>query len=177
MSIMTWILTAALLPATVGDAPVAAEETETAEAAIEAAEVAEEVVEDDVEEKKPPSLLGEVSREQIELAEPTWVAAQVEAEVEADAALELSTLEGGDVSVTVYLGTWCDDSKRELARFWRALDDAGYFDVDVTYLAVDRSDKRPPELAEDQQIFWVPTFIVERGGEEVGRLSLRSTAR
>ncbi|MEM1181506.1 MAG: thioredoxin family protein, partial [Acidobacteriota bacterium] len=130
----------------------------------------EEPVQEETEEKKPPSLLGEVTRSQIESAEPGWVAAQVEAEVDAGAALELSAVEGGDVSVTVYLGTWCDDSRDELARFWRALDDAGYFDVDVKYLAVDRSDKRPPELADDLQIFWVPTFIVERGGEEVGRV-------
>lgn len=122
------------------------------------------------EEKKPPSLLGEVSRAQIEEAEPGWVAAQVEAEVDAEAAMELSTLEGGDVSITVYLGTWCDDSKLELARFWRAVDDAGYFDIDVVYHAVDRGDRRPPELVAERGLHWVPTFIVERDGQEVGRV-------
>lgn len=123
-----------------------------------------------VTEPKPPSLLGEVSREQVEAAEPGWVAAQAESEIDVDAAQALAGVEPG-ASVTVYFGTWCSDSRREVSRFWRALDEtAGLVSFDVRYVAVDRRDKRPPEMERDLGLRYVPTFIVERGGREVGRM-------
>ncbi len=119
---------------------------------------------------EPPSLLGEVSREQIEAAEPGWVATQVESDLDADVAMALVDVEPG-ASVTVYLGTWCSDSRRELARFWRALDEtAGLVSFGVRYVAVDRRDRRPPEMERDLGLRYVPTFVVERDGEEVGRM-------
>jgi hypothetical protein len=122
------------------------------------------------EEKAPPSLLGPVSREQLEAAEPSWVAAEVEAAPDAEAAQALAAVPPG-AEVTVYLGTWCSDSRRELARFWRALDEGGGEPpFAIEYIAVDRGDKRPPELLRDLDLRYVPTFIVRRGGEEVGRM-------
>lgn len=123
-----------------------------------------------VTELRPPSLLGEVSREQVEAAEPGWVAAQAASEIDADAAQALAEVEPG-ASITVYFGTWCSDSRREVSRFWRALDEtAGLVSFEVRYVAVDRRDKRPPEMERDLGLRYVPTFIVERGGREVGRM-------
>ena len=125
---------------------------------------------EDEEEKVPPSLLGPVSREQLEAAEPSWIAAMIEAAPDAEAALALAEVPPG-AEVTVYLGTWCSDSKRELARFWRALDETGgAVPFTIEYIAVDRADQRPPELERDLGLRYVPTFIVRRGGEEVGRM-------
>ncbi len=122
------------------------------------------------EPKEPPSLLGPVSRAEIEAAEPAWVAAQAEAELDAEAAGALGTVEPG-AEVDVYLGTWCSDSERELARFWRALDqNFGVVPFEVRYIAVDRSDQRPPELSRDLDLRYVPTFIVRREEREVGRM-------
>ncbi len=122
------------------------------------------------EPPEPPSLLGEVSREQIEEAEPEWVAAGIEAELDAEAAQALAAVEPG-ATIDVYLGTWCSDSQRELARFWRALDENfGDLPFEVAYVAVDRSDQRPPALLEDLDLRYVPTFIVRRDGREVGRM-------
>ncbi len=122
------------------------------------------------EEKPPPSLLGPVSREQLEAAEPSWVEAEIEAAPDPAAAQALAAVPPG-AEVTVYLGTWCSDSRRELARFWRALDEAGGEPpFAIEYIAVDRSDQRPPELERDLDLRYVPTFIVRRSGEEVGRM-------
>ncbi len=124
----------------------------------------------DDEPKKPPSLLGSVSREQLEAAEPAWVTAGVEAELDLEAAQALAAVEPG-AEIAVYLGTWCSDSERELARFWRALDENfGAVPFEVEYIAVDRSDQRPPELLRDLDLRYVPTFIVRRDGREVGRM-------
>lgn len=124
----------------------------------------------DDEEPTPPSLLGPVSRDQVERAEPSWVEAQIEAEPDYQAAVALADVAAG-AEVTVYMGTWCSDSRRELARFWRALDlVGGEVPFSVEYLAVDRAANRPPELAEEVGLDYVPTFIVRRDGEEVGRV-------
>lgn len=40
----------------------------------------------------------------------------------------------------------------------------------IDYQAVDRRANRPPELERDLNLLYVPTFIVRRGGEEVGRM-------
>ncbi|MEM8962967.1 MAG: thioredoxin family protein [Acidobacteriota bacterium] len=120
-------------------------------------------------ERKPPSLLGDVVREQIEAAEPEWVSAQVESGAQAEPAAALADVEPAEV--TVYFGTWCGDSRRELARFWKALDETGgLVPFTVRYIAVDRYDERPPELEDEVGLRWVPTFIVERSGEELGRI-------
>lgn len=124
----------------------------------------------DEEEKVPPSLLGPVSREQLEAAEPSWVAAAIEAEPDPESARALAEVPPG-AEVTVYLGTWCSDSKREVSRLWRALDEVGgMVPFSIDYIAVDRADARPPELEREVGLRYVPTFIVRRDGEEVGRM-------
>ncbi len=169
-----WIFRTALLAALAaatafGPAASAAEAQEPAEQAAEAVEPAAEP-EEPKEEKVPPSLLGPVTREEIEAAEPTWVEALIEAIPDPEAAAALAEV-GSGAELVVYFGTWCSDSKRELARFWRALDETGgLVPFEIEYIAVDRRDERPPELERDLDLRYVPTFIVRRGGEEVGRM-------
>jgi len=118
----------------------------------------------------PPVLTGTVSREQVEDAVPAWVAKVVEAQIDEGDAGALATVEPG-ASLTIYFGTWCSDSAREVSRFWRVLDQVGgLVPFDIEYIAVDRADKRPPELAETVHLLYVPTFIVRREGHEVGRV-------
>lgn len=118
----------------------------------------------------PPSLLGDVSRAEIEAAEPHWVTTEIEAEIDSAAALALMAVPSG-AQVEVYLGTWCSDSERELARFFRALDESGSMvPFEIRYIAVDRKEKRPLELLHDLDLQYVPTFIVRRNGNEIGRV-------
>jgi hypothetical protein len=119
----------------------------------------------------PPEVLtGVVSRPQIEAAAPSWTAVAAASEVDADAARALAEVAPG-AAVTVYFGTWCSDSRREVSRFWHALDAAGAeMPFTVRYVAVDRSKEVPAELAAKADLQYVPTFVVERGGQEVGRV-------
>ncbi len=115
-------------------------------------------------------LTGAVTREEIERALPGWVGATVEVRIDTEDATALASVEPG-ATVTVYLGTWCSDSAREVPRFWRALDQVGgMVPFDVELIAVDRAENRPPELVESADLKYVPTFVVSRGGEEVGRV-------
>jgi thiol-disulfide isomerase/thioredoxin len=151
------VLAAAALAIEIG-VPCAAEAQEPAPPAEEA------------EEKVPPSLLGPVTREEIEAAEPSWVAALIEAAPDFETALALAEVPPG-AEVVVYFGTWCSDSRRELPRLWRALDESGgLVPFEIEYVAVDRGEQRPPELKSELDLRYVPTFIVRRGGEEVGRM-------
>lgn len=115
-------------------------------------------------------LVGAVSREQIEMAHPEWVQAEVSSSPDAEAARALAAIEPG-AEVTVFLGTWCGDSEREVPRFWRALDEAGG-DVpfQIHYIGVDRQKKEPAAPIANFEIEYVPTFIVSRQGREVGRI-------
>lgn len=124
--------------------------------------------------EEEPVLTGRVSREQIEEAMPSWVGETVAAEIDEEAATALAAVEPG-AEVTVVLGTWCSDSLREVPRFWRALDRVGgLVPFEVTYLAVDRAKQEPAELLAGLEVTHVPTFIVRRGGREVGRIVERS---
>src|ERR1700692_4469803 len=67
---------------------------------------------------RPQALLGPVTRQQVEAAAPAWVQAGVEAKPALGAARALAAVEPG-AEVTVLLGTWCSDSRREVSRLWR----------------------------------------------------------
>jgi len=113
--------------------------------------------------------VGPVTRETVE-ATPEWMQAEVDARPEAGAAKALATVEPG-AEVTVFLGTWCGDSRREVPRFWKALDAAGGgVPFQVRYVAVDRQKKEPADALAKEDVRYLPTFIVRRGGHEVGRI-------
>lgn len=70
----------------------------------------------------------------------------------------------------VFLGTWCSDTKRELPRFFKSMDQAGLSELQVILIGLDRSKKDTEELTEKWQIEFVPTFIFIRNGRELGRI-------
>ncbi|HVT43908.1 MAG TPA: HEAT repeat domain-containing protein [Thermoanaerobaculia bacterium] len=91
-----------------------------------------------------------------------------------DAVIELlaSSVHDGD-RIEVVLGTWCDDSEREVPKLLRILDILGSdyeIDLPVRYLAVDRTKMAPAALIEGKRIEKVATFIYYRDGEEIGRI-------
>ncbi|MGZ3453141.1 MAG: hypothetical protein ACXVEF_26270 [Polyangiales bacterium] len=110
--------------------------------------------------KSPEDLVGHVSREQLE-ALPAWKAARASAHADPDASVALRGVPKG-ASVTIVLGTWCSDSRRELTRFFDALDRAGGpVPFAVEYVAVDHGKGGWK---------WIPVFIVIRDDKEVGRI-------
>lgn len=121
-------------------------------------------------EDAEPVLLGALTRWDLEEAMPGLVEEQVTATPDLAAAVALAEALSG-AEIVVYLGTWCSDTRRELARFWRALDEAGVIDPhEVTYIGVDRRMRQPQEMLTGIDLQLVPTFIVRRGGTEVGRV-------
>ncbi|MGB3563707.1 MAG: thioredoxin family protein [Thermoanaerobaculia bacterium] len=127
-------------------------------------------VESEASEDEEPVLLGPLARGEIEAAVPDWVEAEMEAQADLDAAVLLESAFDG-AEVVVFMGTWCSDSRRELARLWRALDDIGAdHPGQMSYIGVDRDKQEPSALVDGHDLLYVPTFIVRRDGHEVGRI-------
>lgn len=77
-------------------------------------------------------------------------------------------------NVLIFLGTWCGDSRREVPRFLKILDEAQFPNERLKIVAVDRREpniKKSPMGEEwGLQIKRVPTFIFLKDGKEVNRI-------
>lgn len=73
-------------------------------------------------------------------------------------------------NITVVMGTWCDDSHRELPRLLKILDTIGYPENKLTLLAVNRKKESPNGDEGLMNIQKVPTIVVTKYGKEVGRI-------
>ncbi len=117
-----------------------------------------------------PVLLGNLTREQVEAAVPDWVQAEIEALPEKTAIAALASVPPG-AEVTVYMGSWCPDSRREVSRLWRVLDESGgSLPCKISYIGVDHDKKEPVAMVAGSGLLYVPTFVVKRDGREVGRI-------
>ncbi|MDQ3036349.1 MAG: thioredoxin family protein [Myxococcota bacterium] len=113
--------------------------------------------------------MGATSREEIESALPAWREAAARADVEEETSRSLASVPPG-AEVIVYLGTWCGDSRREIARLFRALELVPEpYPFTVSWIGVDRA-KTAPGHTEGADVRFVPTIVVRRDGAEVGRI-------
>ena len=79
-----------------------------------------------------------------------------------------------NVEVKIYLGTWCGDSKREVSRFLKIVDESKIDMASIDLICLDgRSEnyKQGPDNEEKGlDIHRVPTFIFYEKGKEIGRI-------
>ena len=77
-------------------------------------------------------------------------------------------------SITIFLGTWCGDSKREVPRVLKMLDCCGFPANNLTLVMVSNKDslyKKSPQHEEaGKNIVRVPTIIIEQKGAAIGRI-------
>lgn len=75
-----------------------------------------------------------------------------------------------DVTITVFMGTWCEDSQRETPHFYKILDKAGFDESKLTLITVSEEKTTPQGLEEGKNITNVPTLIFNKDGKELGRI-------
>jgi thiol-disulfide isomerase/thioredoxin len=70
----------------------------------------------------------------------------------------------------VFGGTWCDDTKYILPKFYSLTDAAAVPANNISLIGVDRRKKTLGNLAESLNVINVPTIIVLKDGKEIGRV-------
>ena len=122
----------------------------------------------------PAPLVGHVTRAAVEDYE-TWKTLRAQDYTPDPSAVRTIAERGRDVQVLLILATWCPDSKREVPRFFKILDQAGIGLERVTMVGVDRSKKDAEGLTVKHEIQRVPTFVFFRGDQEIGRVTEKAT--
>lgn len=73
-----------------------------------------------------------------------------------------------NITIKGFMGTWCDDSKRETPNFYKILDEVAFDYSKLDLVTVDRQ-KKANGLEKGYNIIRVPTFIFYKNGKEIGR--------
>lgn len=73
-----------------------------------------------------------------------------------------------DVTIKAFMGTWCDDSRREIPNFYKTMDATGFNYSNLELITVNEK-KKAKRLEKGYKITHVPTFIFYKNGKEIGR--------
>ena len=72
------------------------------------------------------------------------------------------------LTVKIFMGTWCEDSQREVPRFLNILN---YLNVeDYEIIGLDKNKKSPHKFEKGMNIHHVPTFIIYQNEKEINRI-------
>ena len=77
----------------------------------------------------------------------------------------------GAYRLTIFLGTWCEDSHYLVPQLYKVLEATGYPVNTITIYAVDRDKKGRHNEEKIFSITNVPTIIVSQGDKETGRIT------
>jgi len=77
--------------------------------------------------------------------------------------------------ITVVLGTWCSDSRREIPRFFKVMDNAGYSPNSIKVICVDSQKTAGDTDISTLKFEKVPTIIVTNYNKELGRIVEKPT--
>ena len=75
-----------------------------------------------------------------------------------------------EVKIMIYAGTWCGDSKRHVPNFLETLKRSDYPLESVSFRLLDHSKKDKLGREISDSIKFIPTFIIYREGNEIGRI-------
>ncbi|WP_103071690.1 thioredoxin family protein [Aquimarina sediminis] len=73
------------------------------------------------------------------------------------------------VTIKIFMGTWCGDSKRETPTFYKILDNTDFDYKNLELITVSREKDTPEGFEKDLNIMRVPTFIFYKDEKEMGR--------
>jgi hypothetical protein len=127
------------------------------------------------EESEKPMLIGYTTREAFKDTNFAWWFDSEYEMYEPDPASlpELKEKMNG-ITVTIAMGSWCSDSRREVPRFLKITDAISYSSDKITFINVNREKtaeiKKVTGEAEQFTIDFVPTIFFYRDNKEIGRI-------
>ena len=117
-----------------------------------------------------PMLLGPIAIEELQ-QDPFGGWYQIESEgYQVDTELTNAINNPSQYSYEVFLGTWCGDSRREVPRMEKIFTQMGVDMANVSIITVDRDKISPNGEQEGKDIRYVPTLIVSKDNQEIGRI-------
>jgi len=75
-----------------------------------------------------------------------------------------------NLSIKLFMGTWCKDSRREVPRIYRILDEIDLVGPRLTLINLDRKKSSPGKEEVGLNVHHVPTVILYKNGNEIGRI-------
>jgi len=75
-----------------------------------------------------------------------------------------------DVKISVFMGTWCEDSQREIPALYKILDVTDFNYENFSIVAVSHDKKTPNGLEKGHRIEYVPTIIFTKNGDTLNRI-------
>jgi len=74
------------------------------------------------------------------------------------------------IDIQIFMGTWCSDSRREVPRFIKILDLSKFDQNKIQIINLNREKKSPGHEENDKNIEFIPTFIINKNNNEIGRI-------
>lgn len=112
-------------------------------------------------------LYGETSRDQIYFDYPFWLEIEKQYQPNKDVLDKINSIDT-KVEVIVFLGTWCGDSRRNVPRFFKTIENNDHIRMKIW--AVDRRKELDNDLVDMYRIKRVPTFVFLKDNQEIGRI-------
>lgn len=75
-----------------------------------------------------------------------------------------------EVSISIFMATWCQDCHTQIPRFYKILNEANIDESRLENVAMDENKQTPDNYEEGMNIEKIPTFIFFKHGEELGRI-------
>ncbi|WP_185957210.1 TlpA family protein disulfide reductase [Gracilimonas mengyeensis] len=114
-------------------------------------------------------LIGEVTKEQILKSDRIYEIYFNRYQPENEAVEYLQALQDS-ISIYVFWGSWCPESKKQVPRLIKTLDRAGNENINAHYIGTDAQKKFPKEFLKKFDIKYIPTVMVLKSQLEVGRI-------
>ncbi len=119
-------------------------------------------------------LLGKTNKKAFESKDFSWFDKNYENYITNDKIIHRLKDSLKNYKIKAFYGTWCGDSRRELPKFYKVIDEVGFEENQLEAIAVDRKKdayKSSPNGEEKGlNIHRVPTFIFYKNNKEIGRI-------
>lgn len=116
------------------------------------------------------NLIGYITKENLQQNFDDWFTPRyTDYNAEEDAVSSLQSLLN-NITIKVFMGTWCDDSHEQVPVFFKILNDAKFDTKNVTMVGLDENRQTLDNLQDGFNIARVPTFIFYKNNQEIGRI-------